>query len=185
MKLTFRFDDICINTDMQKANAMAKLLKDRFPSCEVWFCISPLVHDMSQEMGKAKERVFPRILLAYSDHRNHYKVDKCGVPDCPEGVIVAAHGLIHIDHRLLPEETQAMSILGCCSLIKSNIFVPPFNKWNKITEEICKDNGIELIKFEDGWLSMEHNKYNPNHFKWYLHSRELTIKEFSEWIGVP
>ena len=76
-----------------------------------------------------------------------------------------------------------MSILISASLVKSKIFIPPFNKWNKDTDEICKEHGIELIKFEDGWLSMEHNKFNESHDKWYLHAREFTFDNFKNWFN--
>jgi hypothetical protein len=66
--------------------------------------------------------------------------------------------------------------------VKSKIFIPPFNKWNKDTDDICKEHGIELIKFEDGWLSMEHNKFNDIHNKWYLHAREFTFDNFKKWF---
>lgn len=169
---------------MDNANALSALLRDKLVGCEIWYCVSPMVHDMSQLANKSdsKERIFPSILKAYSDYRMFYKVDKCGVPEIPMYVKPAAHGLIHVDHRLLTKESQCMSIVTCCSLVKSSIFVPPFNKWNEITEEVCKENGIELIKFEDGWLSMEHNDFFPNHYKWYLHSRAFSPSKMEQWI---
>ena len=75
-----------------------------------------------------------------------------------------------------------MSIITSCALAKSSIFVPPFNKWDKNTEEICEENKIELVKFEDGWLCCEYNKYDSNHNLWYLHAREFTLKDFEKWL---
>jgi len=89
---------------------------------------------------------------------------------------------VHVDHRLLKKEAQELSILVSCSLSKSKIFVPPFNKWNKDTDEICEEHGIELVKFEDGWLCMEYNNFDVNHDLWYVHSREFTVESFKKWI---
>ena len=179
---TFRFDDININEDLEKTICIAKLIKEKIKDVRIIFCISPLVHDMSKQDGKNKERIFPKIMNAHSDHRNFYKVDKCGIPQIPDWVERAGHGLIHVDHRLLSKETQEMSIITSCSLSKSSIFVPPFNKWNKDSETICKEFGIELVKFEDGWLCCEYNEFNNNQDLWYFHAREFTSKEFERWL---
>jgi hypothetical protein len=178
----FRFDDICLNADMKTANSMARFLKEKFEGCEVLFCVSPLVHDMSDEEGKHRQRIFPKILNAHSDHRVFYNVDRCGVPEITEDVTLAGHGLIHVDHRLLSKEAQEMSILTSCSLVKARIFVPPFNKWNSDTEDICKEHQIKLVKFETGWKCMEYNDYDPKQRLWYLHHREFTLEEFKGWF---
>jgi hypothetical protein len=180
--MTFRFDDVCINADMGYTNLMTDYLLEKFPLSQVLWGVSPLVHDMSSETGKARERVFPSILNAYSDHRLHFNVDMCGLPELRKDVTIATHGLIHVDHRLLTCDQQEMSILISASLVKSKIFIPPFNKWNEDTADVCFLNKIELVKFEDGWLSMEHNKFNPFHRKWYLHAREFSVDEFKQWF---
>ena len=173
----FRFDDICINSQMSEVNKITGYLLDRF-DCEVIWAVSPLVSEGVQE------RVFPKILGAYSDVRAFYFPDLCGVPEYREDVTIATHGLIHADHRLLTKEAQEMSILVSSSLVgNAKIFVPPFNKWNKDTETICKEWNIELIKFEDGWLSMEHNPYMESQDKWYLHHRDMNLDAIREWIN--
>ena len=53
----FRFDDICVNADMNLANEMVDYLHETFNGCRVIFCVSPLVHDMSYEKGKHKQRI--------------------------------------------------------------------------------------------------------------------------------
>lgn len=180
--IKFRFDDVCINADMDNINKMSNFLIDKFPNCDVIWGVSPLVHNMDNYKGKAKERIFPEIFNAMSDHRIFFNVDKAGIPEINLKIKTAGHGLIHVDHRLLTKSQQEMSILISANLVKSKIFIPPFNKWNKDTEEICKEHDIELVKFEDGWLSMEHNQFNSNHNKWYLHSREFTFEQFKEYF---
>lgn len=175
--MTFRFDDVCINADMDLIQRMTDWLFEKFPNCSVIYGVSPLVH------RTGNQRVFPEILNAMSDHRNFYRVDQAGIPILmDERVILAGHGLVHVDHRLLSKEAQELSIVASCSLVGSDIFIPPFNKWNKDTEEVCSENAIQLIKFENGWFSMECNVFNPHWNKWYLHAREWTFEKFTEWF---
>jgi hypothetical protein len=180
----FRFDDVCINADMDLINKMTDFLVNKFPDCTVIWGVSSLLHDMSNEKSDiSKQRIFPKILNAHSDHRVFYNVDIAGLPEFNKNAVIASHGLIHVDHRLLDKSAQEMSILVSASLVKSKIFIPPFNKWNKYTEEICKEHNIELIKFEDGWLCMEYNTYYDDQILWYLHAREFTFDNFKKWFN--
>lgn len=173
----FRFDDICINSDIVEVHNITEYLQQRF-DCRIIWAVSPMVHNL------VGERVFPKIYTAMSDYRNFFKVDTCGLPQCKnEFVEIASHGLIHVDHRLLTKEEQYMSISISCSLLKSNIFVPPFNKWNKNTEAVCDELGVKLIRFEDGWLSMEHNRYNEEQQLWYLHHRDFNLEKVKQWVN--
>ena len=181
-RLTFRFDDVCLNTNLGLLMEMTEHLYKIFPDCEVIYGISPMVHDMYTGDEVANQRVFPEVLNAMSDYRNFYKVDNTYIPVLPMKVTKAGHGLVHVDHRLLCKGAQELSIIASCSLAKAKKFIPPFNKWNKDTEAVCKENGIELIKFEDGWLSMEYNNFNSDHKLWYLHSREWTFEKFVAWF---
>jgi hypothetical protein len=185
MSKIFRFDDVCINADMQLINEMTDFLFEIFPDCKVLWGVSPFVNDMSNEKNEiSKQRIFPKIYNAHSDHRIFYKVDKVGIPKLHDRAIMASHGLIHVDHRLLTKETQELSILTSASLVNAKVFIPPFNKWNKDTESICDEHGIELIKFEDGWLCMEYNNYNRDQQRWYLHAREFDFELFKNWFNI-
>lgn len=183
-KKVFRFDDICINCDIDLANSIADTILEKFPEAVILYGVSPLVNDMGDYDGKDSQRIYPKIFNAYSDFRLFYRLDKCGLPEnLHRKATVASHGLIHVDHRLLERSAQEMSILVSCSLTKSKIFIPPFNKWNRDTESICKENGIDLIKFEDGWKCVEYNEFDSNHNMWYLHHREFTEQSFKKWIS--
>ena len=179
-----RFDDVCQNSDMELHHQMTDWLFEKFPDCEVIWAISPLVHSGE----KQSQRVFPKIWNAYSDYLIHCNLNDMGVPEIHPKVKIATHGLIHCDHRLLTKEAQELSILLSLSLIGQGskcgrrIFVPPFNKWNKNTEEICEKHGIELIKFEWGWKSLEFNKRVGGDLRWYLHAREWTFETFKKWF---
>jgi hypothetical protein len=166
---------------MKIANKMVEEILLRHPDATILYCISPLVNEMEGDRT-TRQRIFPKIFNAHSDHRIFYQVDECSLPRIPESATPASHGLVHVDHRLLTKEAQEMSILVSCSLAKSSIFVPPFNKWNKDTEQICEEHGIKLVKFEEGWLYAEYNQFDPSHDKWYLHSREFTIYSFTKWL---
>ena len=176
--MIFRFDDISINSDIQKLGIMVDLV-DAIDA-EIMLAISPIVFKSEKETG----RVFPAINSAQSSHTVNYHGDTMGIPevlhwDC----IIASHGLAHEDHRILSYNAQELNIIQSCSLIDTKIFVPPFNKWNTNTERVCEENNIELIKFEDGWLSCEHNKYDTKNDKWYLHSWQWeTAEDFNKWI---
>lgn len=176
----FRFDDICYNTNIEKTIGMANFLKEKFEKCIILFAISPLCYDVSGQ--KNKEAVHPSIFNPISDYRIYYNLDYCEVPNwIPEYVTKASHGLLHIDHRLLTKRCQEMSIVCSCRLIKTNIFVPPKNHWTEDTEKICKEHGIELIKFEDGWLNLKFNKYDKKHRRYYLHSADYdNIENFTK-----
>lgn len=177
--MIFRFDDVSINSPIDIESEMTEELYDRFKgNVEIIWAVSPMVCQSEKFEG----RVYPKIWNAMSDFREFYEVDDLGIPDLSGLAKIASHGLIHVDHRLLHYSAQEMSILISCSLLNSNIFVPPFNKWNKDTESICNENGIKLIKWEEGWLSMEHNDFNKKQNKWYLHGRFWHLKKMREWF---
>lgn len=180
MRRVFRFDDMSINSDLETAERMSAMLSGLG---EVWWCISPLVHDLSALEGAARQRVFPPIYKALSDQRCFYRVDRVGVPSVPPGVERASHGLLHLDHRLLGREAQELSILTSCELVRAKRFVPPFNKYDANTIDICREHGIDLVRFEDGWLSMEHNPYRREHERWYCHPREFSAAKLDLWLG--
>jgi hypothetical protein len=178
----FRFDDVCINADMTLIQRMTDYLFDNVPHCEVIYGVSPLVHQINSSDKTEKQRIFPQVFNALSDYRNFFRVEKAGIPVMDGRAKRAGHGLIHVDHRLLSKPVQELSILASCSLVKADTFIPPFNKWNKDTGDICDEHEITLIKFEDGWRSMEHNKYSESQDLWYLHAREWTFEKFTEWF---
>jgi hypothetical protein len=163
------------------------IIRQLFPEVQIMYCVSPLAF-LSSECGKNSpdnERTFPQILNAYSDYRLFFKVKQCWLPkrdQLPKNVKLASHGLIHIDHRLLNYETQELSIIVSCSLLATYLYVPPFNKWDEDTIDICDENCIELIKFEDGWKCLEYEPFTEKHDKWYLHPREISIDNFRKMI---
>lgn len=185
---TFRFDDISINTNEEKLISMIDMIFSKYTDSEIILGISPFVHDMSNFEGRKKERIFPEILNVYSDFRVFYNIDKVGIPinlidkiiSNYKNIYTAGHGLVHVDHRLINRSVQEISILLSCNLIKSSMFIPPFNKYNKDTEEICNENNIKLLKFEDGWTHLFYYKVSDNSNKYYVHSHDFDLDQFKE-----
>ena len=181
-KTVIRVDDISINLEFPRLREFLNTLKTKIPDVQILLSVTPAVFNMrdrTSDKTGIPERVFPSILNAYSDHRVFYRVEKIGIPDWLNDIkvefdcVVASHGLIHVDHRLLEKPAQELSILSSLSLLKSNIFVPPFNKYNKITEEICLEHNIELIKWEDGWKHLAYQDFSNDGGKYYLHLHDF------------
>lgn len=173
-----RIDDISVNLDQQRLRKFLIQIKATYPKVKILLAISPAVFDMPNRddgSGQISERVFPSILNAHSDHKVFYKIERVGIPkwlpditsefDC----LLASHGLIHVDHRLLPVGAQEMSIVTSLSLINANIFVPPFNKYNKDTESVCSENNVDLIKWEDGWIHLGYQPFSDDGRNYYVH----------------
>ena len=174
----YRFDDVCLNADLTLIANITNFISNRVPDCKIIYGISPLMHT------GCGQRVYPEIFNALSNHKVFYRPDKLGLPiDLHKNAEIASHGLIHVDHRLLSHDAQEMSILVSCSLVGANRFIPPFNKYNADTEKICAENNIELFRFEDGWKSMEHNKYDDVTDLWYLHARAWDMYKIADWFN--
>lgn len=86
----------------------------------------------------------------------------------PEATI-ASHGLYHVDHTKLSKDALEMSIVGSCRYLRTRIFVPPFNRYNDAAVKVCDENGLHLVRFEEGWRSLEHETFDPAHKLWYFH----------------
>lgn len=181
---TIRIDDVSLNTDMLKLEQMVALLNQVFGSrVQLMFGVTPAVFDMSHESGLQRERAFPRKLNAYSDHRMFYGVQRIGLPEGLDrfNATVAGHGLVHVDHRLLNRQAQEISILTSCSIINSKIFIPPFNKHNQDTVEICQEFGIHLVRFEaENWRHLVHEPFHLNHPRYYFHTHDFTYEQLSD-----
>jgi hypothetical protein len=178
--LTIRIDDVSLNTDIAKLKGMVDYCNKR--QWRVLLAVSPTC--FSGE--KSTERPVPLWCNPLSDFTIFYKYDKAGVPEevfqwaSEDKVALASHGMCHVDHRLLEHAAQEMSIVSSCSIVKTSIFVPPFHKWNTITENVCLRHGIDLIKYEEGWKHFSYNK--PAQIKMYdsvyLHTFDATLEQF-------
>lgn len=200
MTYTFRIDDVSMNTDQPKLDKMLNFLRglpnthgghhvNGISQVRILLAVSVASHDLSKWVGKNgrglnREMIHPPILEAYSDYRNYYKIDYIGVPQIIQkigaDIQIASHGLVHVDHRLLSREAQELSIVTSCSLLKAEVFVPPFNKWNKDTDDVCREHGIKLVKFEEGWKHLGFHPFSPEFHNYYFHSHDFTFKDFTK-----
>ena len=199
MNLTFRIDDVSVNTNPEKLKAMLRRILAHYPGSLIVLGVSPMVQDMSGASGRASERIFPAIFNAHSDHRLFFKVRKCGIPAVVADVVaefslpgtngsrvqLAGHGLIHVDHRLLGQETQELSILTSCALLSTDLFIPPFNKWNQDTDAVCKRHGIHLVKFEDGWRHLGHELIVLEQCsRYYFHTHDFELADLEAKLAM-
>jgi hypothetical protein len=179
----FRFDDISVNTNMDRLWSQIELIR-KHTNAQVMLCVSPIVFSQEQ-LGEAyKQRVHDPHLTAQSSLTAYYKGEQCGLPNLPNEpwIIRAAHGLLHVDHRLLGRKSQEMSILASCALAKARVFCGPYNHFDATTEDICRANGIELVKFEDGWLHVLYNEFDPRHQRYYVHPYDMTVQQLEAWF---
>lgn len=187
MTYTFRFDDISVNTDDGKLAKMIAFLRSTFHAKQrkIILAVSPAVHHMADhENVLARERNFPSIFHTESDFRIFYKVEKVGIPPViaayrnDPDIVLAGHGMIHADHRLLTRSVQELSIVMSCSLIPCKIFVPPFHKWNAKTEDICREHEIELMKYDPSWRHLVYQKFSPRNENYYVHTHDFHYQDF-------
>lgn len=101
----------------------------------------------------------------------------------PEALI-ASHGLFHVDHSKLSPDALKMSIIGSCRYLRSRLFVPPFNRSNEAVKKVCDEGGIHLVEFSEGWRSLEHEPFDPDHRLWYFHYWKYPkLEDFAALFG--
>lgn len=187
--MIFRIDDVSLNTtkrltDYIREDSASEWLLAVMPMC--WW---------TNEIG----RPFPRVMTPLSDVTKFYQGERFGVPNLTwtrqfPCVRLAGHGLIHQDHRLLHKEVQRVSILTSVAAAQSsvnqleyprrheNIFVPPYNHYNRDTIDVCDEHNVELVRWEDGWKHAAYNKYDPARCdRYYFHTADFTPEEFKQW----
>lgn len=187
MKYTFRIDDISVNTNPAKLRMMVDFLRSAFKpgALRLILAVSPAVHDMAHcAEALTRERTFPSMLHTESDFTAHYHVKRLGVPDYifeyqkQSDVVIAAHGMVHADHRLMSRGAQELSILMSCAVLGANIFVPPFHKWNHKTEAVCKAHGITIVKYDHSWRHLLYHPFDPRTKHYYVHTHDLDYHSF-------
>ena len=186
MTYTFRFDDVSVNTDPDKLDDMILFLRGMFnpDQLRIILAVSPAVYEMHHaEKPLDRERIFPAVWHTESDYRIFYRMLRVGVPPVvnmlgKSGVQVAGHGMVHVDHRLLPRAAQELSIVMSCSLLECDTFVPPFHKWNKDTEEICAEHAIQLVKFDHSWRHLVYHLFDHRSPNYYVHTHDFSYQDF-------
>ena len=177
-KLIIRNDDVSASSDMERICEMYDLIWARFPEAVVWSGVSVF------SRGEAGS-VYPELPLFRHPVEWFYNADKVWIwiKNYGDKHKIASHGLYHIDHSQLSKDAQAMSILGSCKYLKTDVFAAPYGKGDADTEIICRDNNIQLVLLNDKWKSLEFNKFDPSHKHWYFHSWRYDINRLKEQLG--
>jgi len=172
----FRIDDVNPSTNFKELEKITNFISFYYPDAEIWNCVSLI--------GKRNVlgAVHPNPPFKDKQMRFFYNSDSILAPCELTGKIVS-HGLLHFDHSTASLETQELSILTSCSILQSSKFVPPFNRWNYDTEKICLENGIDLVKVEDGWVNLDRYDFNPVDEYFYFHPWNHTADDFIKKIG--
>lgn len=179
MGLTFRNDDVCANTDIDKLHTeFYEPIHEKYPQATILSCVT--LFSKKSENGA----VYPDVPFKDKPLEYFLSVDRfLGDYKAPSYVTVASHGTWHFDHSSLSREVQYCSIISSCVILKTRIFVPPFNRYNADTEAICNENGIILARLSDGWKSLEHATFNKSYDNWYFHSWRWEPSKFLEAIA--
>lgn len=174
-KLIVRNDDVNPNTDFLRLKEIYDVIKSILPTVEIWSCVTVFA-------GRNKRgSVYGDIPFKDKGSAWIYQHSDCVMGLAPSSLSkVASHGLFHIDHSAADYQTQEMSIVSSCAYLKTKTFVPPFNRLNQNTLDICFDHGIEIIVA--GWRSMDCEVFDINHSLWYLHSWRWTPAALKDYL---
>lgn len=171
-----RNDDISANTDLSRLDEIHAVIKSVIPEIEIWACVNLFAKYCPEGA------VYPDLPLKDKPQSYFYDVDRITYLRDMD-VTIVSHGLWHLDHSQACQSLQEASIITSCRILGTNIFVPPFNRFSDVTERVCSDNNILLIKSDsEGWKSFEFNEFNPEHKKWYFHSWRWKPKQLKEYL---
>lgn len=175
--LIFRNDDVNPNTNILKLTRMYDDIINEFPDCRI---ISGVT--LFSRRG-SKGSVYDLIPFKDMGLDWLYKVDSVFSQVSRIPGEIASHGLFHVDHSKLSKDAQEMSILPSCNFLKTKKFIPPFNRFNNDTREICFKNNIEILSGPE-WKSFEFQKFEEDHRFWYFHSWRFTQEELRKVLNV-
>lgn len=175
--IIFRIDDVSANTDMESLKRMIFCIKESFNARII---LGVNLFSRYSPGGS----VYPDVPFKNKSNSYFYDVNRfrCDFEFIDNDIELASHGLFHSDHSKLHRDAQEMSILSSCRFLNSSFFIPPFNRYNETTEDICISHGIKLLKMEDGWKSLEHNEFDLAHTLWYFHPWRWTANSFKDKI---
>ncbi len=164
------------NTDVKKLAKIYGIIHNLFPNANIWSCITLFAG------ANFKGSVYGELPLKEKDVNWFYQNANLFMKEYRHPLYkVASHGMYHLDHSKLSKDAQEMSIIGSCSFLKTNVFVPPFNKFNQDTLDICFDNHITIKT--DEWKSLEFNDFDSSHRLWYFHSWRFTTNQLKDKLN--
>lgn len=179
--IIFRNDDVNPNTDFVYLRAIYDVIHRNFPRAVIMSAVSIL------GKANAKGAVYPGD--PFKDKKYGFFLDvnraMCTsdmIRTMLGNTVIASHGLFHFHHGKVPKDIQELSIVSSCQYLGTDLFIPPFNSWNKDTEKICTKHKISLVGRDD-WKCLEYNDFDPNHQLWYMHSWRYSVEEFTNKLA--
>lgn len=174
---TLRIDDISSRTNVNRLENFLNLFTAKYDNFDVLLAVSLGTIDSPE--NSETERVFPPILNAMSDHRVFFDLSNLVYPNWLPNLTrkfncqLASHGLFHVDHRLLSKEAQEISIRSSSSVLRTKIFVPPFNKYNKETLDIVDSLEYRIAIWETGWRHLGYQNFEFSSGNYYFHMHDF------------
>lgn len=174
--MVIRVDDVSPNTDQSRLDELVSVIRNLLPDAD--FLIGVTFFGKYSPNGA----IYPDLPLKEKPMRYFFDVNRF-VHNREFPGKICSHGLWHFDHQAAELGLAEASIVTSCKLLMTDTFIPPFNRWDFLTEKICKENGITLIKSqEEGWRSFECNEFDPSHQNWYFHPWRWTPETLRTYL---
>ena len=169
--IVFRNDDVNPNSSISDILEMYATIKEFFPDAEIYSCVT--LFAQTSDNGSAYQEIpIGRIDFPIVDKM----FDLSSLPKLEH---IVSHGVWHLDHRAAMRELAEYSIVSSCSILNTDIFIPPFWRWNTDVEKICRDNSIKLWTEHD-WVNIERNELTSKDDHYLFHSWTFTPAQFRE-----
>ena len=180
--MIFRLDDISPNTNLAELEQQVSLLRDYGQ-----VILGVNLFSKRNEEGS----VYPSPPFRSRPQEYFYDVNQImslssiGLLISMEGVLVASHGMIHARHDELHRDAIEMSILTSCNILRTRIFIPPFNLISPDVESVCAENAISLVRNDEKttWRSLETENLDRSHEHWYFHPWRVSLNRLKERLS--
>ncbi len=169
--MIFRNDDVNPNSNLEDIKRMYAIIRKYYPEAEIYSCVT-ILGDSSTRDGSA----YPH--LSHKDIDFPYVDAMFDLSRLGELENIVSHGLWHLDHKHVSDDLQEHSIRSSCTILNTKTFIPPFWRWNDVTEKICKKHGIKLWVKED-WVNID-SKPITGDGTYLFHSWKHTPENFEE-----
>jgi len=172
-KILFRNDDVNPNSDFKAIRKMYDTILQYFPNAEIYSCVNLF----SQETSEGN--VYPPTKKLAKD-RDYFLVNKMfDFKSLKYLERIVSHGMWHLDHKHCNNELQKYSIVSSCRILKTNLFVPPFWRYNQDTRDICSEYGIKLW-VDTTWINFDNLDIIPEKRYYLFHSWKFTPESFAK-----
>jgi hypothetical protein len=169
--LIFRNDDVNPNTPIDEVREIYDIIKEYFPDSEIYSCVNIFAKTSD---NKSAYPVIPMKEINFQDVDKIFNFNHLGKLEN-----IVSHGLFHLDHKTASRDLQEFSIISSCKLLNTDVFIPPFWRWNQETAALCKEHNIKLWVDED-WVNIERLPVDKTHTHYLFHSWRFTPETFRQ-----